>query len=277
MLLIAILVAANLAAFGQSAIQKVDFNNFTYEPGCTAMEEGAKPEKITVKNGEFERSTKVDDYTDHFFFKIFSVTYGDLNGDKQDEAIVLSNCNTGGTGQFTEGYVYTMKGGKPSLVVRIEGGDRADGGLVSANVDDGLLFVESNESSTNSGACCPEFTVTEKFRLAGGKLISAGQGVRKELYPAERVQFAKGASSKTITVKITAYEMKRYVVGAGASQTLTVTVDTAEASARLRGDVETTDTPNSFTAKLPTKGDYTIEISNGADKDKEITFTIRIN
>src|SRR5436309_759417 len=135
-LLIGILALANFAGQGQTTIRNVDFKNFTYQPSCTDMEDGKKLEKITVKNGEFAREKQMEGYVDRFDFRIMAVTFGDLNGDKQDEAIILSNCNTGGTGQFTEGFVYTIKGGKPVLLARVPGGDRADGGLRSLTVED---------------------------------------------------------------------------------------------------------------------------------------------
>src|SRR5580765_1347455 len=115
--------------FAQADIHKVDFKNFTYLPSCTDLDDLKGREKITVKNGDFSRSKEADGYTDHFEFTIFAVTYGDVNADGKDEAIVLSVCNTGGTGQYTEGFVYTIKAGMPSLLARIPGGDRADGGL----------------------------------------------------------------------------------------------------------------------------------------------------
>ena len=98
-----IFVLADLAIHAQTGIHKIDFKNFTYQPSCTDMEDGKNMEKITVKDGEFTRDKDKDGNEDHFDFSIVAVSYGDLNGDKQDEALILSNCNTGGTGQFTEG------------------------------------------------------------------------------------------------------------------------------------------------------------------------------
>src|SRR5438132_7304502 len=123
------------------------------------MEDGKKLKNITLKKGEFARSKEMDGYTDHFYFEIRGIEYGDLTGDGKDEAIILTNCNTGGTGQFTEGLIYSMKAGKPALLMRIPGGDRADGGLVKLWAENGVLFVKANDADANSGACCPEYTV----------------------------------------------------------------------------------------------------------------------
>lgn len=113
------------------AIRKIDFKNFTYEPFCA----GDETTKVTVKNGEYSKETKEEDYTDRFYFNVFDVSYGDVDADNKEEAIILTNCNTGGTGQFTEGLVYTLKAGKAALLTRFEGGDRAYGGLRSAKVE----------------------------------------------------------------------------------------------------------------------------------------------
>ena len=99
-------------ARAQADIRGVDFKNFLYQPSCTDMEDGKKPENIKVKNGEFERSKEMEGYTDRFYFEVRGIEYGDLTGDGKDEALILTNCNTGGTGQFTEGLIYTMKAGK---------------------------------------------------------------------------------------------------------------------------------------------------------------------
>lgn len=271
-LLAGICLLAALAAQAQTDIHQVDFKNFTYTPFCA----GEVAEKITVKNGEFAREKEMDGYTDRMDFTIRSVTYGDLNVDKKDEAIVLSICNTGGTGQFSEGFVFTMKTGKPSLWMRIPGGDRADGGLRTAAVENGLLVVEANDASENSGACCPEFAVTTKYRLAGSKMTEIGIPIRHELFPKERISFAKGMSGKTFKVKIAADYLKRFTVGARAGQTLTVSVSSGAASLRMLGDAEVAEATNGFTAKLPKSGDYTFEVGNYNDKAIEITVTVKI-
>jgi len=277
LILIGIVTLANIAAYSQADIHSVDFKNFTYQPSCTDMEDGKNMEKITVKDGSFVREKQEKDYVDRFYFDVTKVTYGDLTGDKQDEALILSNCNTGGTGQFTEGFIYTMKAGKPTLLARVPGGDRADGGLQSLAAENGKLVVVAYDPSENSGACCPEFTLTSTYSVNGDKLTEVGKGVRRELYPKERISFAKGTSEKTFTVKISPEDRKRYTVGARAGQTLTVSVSTKDVYLSLMGDTEAKEgAPNSITAKLPKNDDYTFEIGNDGDKEVEVTITVKI-
>jgi hypothetical protein len=218
----------------------------------------------------------MDGYVDRFYFNVFDIAYGDVTGDRQDEAIVLTVCNTGGTGNFSEGFVYAMKGRQPDLIAHIPGGDRADGGLRSTRVENGLLVVDINEPGPEGGACCPQIIVTTRYKVAGGRIVQSGKETRRDIYPKERVTFAKGTSGKTFRITIPAGEGKRFVVGARAGQTLTVSVDTDKASLRLLEDAEPTYGINNFLVKLPSNGDYTVEVQNNSDADLAVVLNIKI-
>lgn len=92
----------------------------------------------------------------------------------------MTSCNTGGTGQFTEGFVYTIKTGKPTLLARIAGGDRAEGGLRMAKVTDGFLFIDRNRDE-GKGLCCPEFAELVKYKWKRNKLVQIGKPVRHRI------------------------------------------------------------------------------------------------
>ena len=261
-------------ATAQTDITKVDFKNFTYPAFCA----GEKPENVTVKDGEFSKETQEDGYVDRFYFDVRDVAFGDLTGDGKPEAAVITNCNTGGTGQFTEGYIYSISAGKPKIVARIPGGDRAYGGLRAVNIENGLLIVESNEVGEMGGACCPEFVITTRYRVAGGKIAASGAPMKRPLVPTTRVTFARGTSGKTYNdVMIPAGERIKYKVGARAAQKLAVSVSSDSASLRLIEDATVTEGINNFLAILPSNGDYTIEIENTSAADISITVNIKIN
>jgi hypothetical protein len=274
-LVIAILVFGFIPACAQNDIRAIDFNNFTYEPECTG-EEG-KQEKITVKNSEFSSEKKMEDYIDRFYFKVFHIAYGELTGDKAEEAIVLTTCNTGGTGYFTEGFVFSMKGEAPVLLTRIPGGDRADGGLRDAKIDGGLLSIEFSDPENNAGACCAEWAVTQKLKLVKGKLTEVGQPVKRELFPRQPVQFARGESGTTLTLDLLPDSGARLVLGARAGQTLTVTMNTDKADAYL---MDSDGTPegvgNGFRVKLTKSGDQVVQIRNNAEGPLTVIVTIKI-
>lgn len=259
----------------EDEIRKVDFKNFTYEPVCAGVDD--KAEKVRVKDGEFKEEKEMDGYTERFYFNVFDVSYGDLTGDNQAEAILLTVCNTGGTGNFSEGFVYTMKGGKPALLTRIEGGDRAYGGLREARVKDNTLIVERNDVGELGGACCPEFSITSNYKLSGNQLRLIGKESRRELYPSKRVSFARGKSSDTQTVTIPANEFQRFVISANKGQTMTVRVNSKKATVDLRsGDAETTESPGFMRAVLKEKGDYIFQVWNNGEGDAEFTVTVEI-
>jgi hypothetical protein len=270
--LISVFVLLSFNVFSQSDIRAVDFRNFEYEPYCV----GEMAERITVTDGEFYEEKEEDGFVDRFFFRIFEIVYGDLTGDKRDEAIILSVCNTGGTGDFSEGFVYGISGGKPKLLVRIPGGDRAYGGLRTARVEGGVLVVESNDVGELGGACCPEFVVTSKYRLVRGQLARFGIPVRREMFPVERVVVARGTTGKTFRTTLPPDEGKRFVVRARAGQELVVSIDTDQAALRLLEDTPISFGINNFLARLSKNGDHTIEIQNNSGRRLTVEMNIRI-
>lgn len=271
-LIFGILILFVSGVSAQSDIRKVDFKNFTYPIMCI----GQKPRNVTVKNGEFSEEKQEDGYTDRFYFNVFDVAYGDLTGDQVDEAIILGSCNTGGTGNFSEGFIYSMKTDKPSLIGRIPGGDRAYGGLRETRTEAGKLVVESNDPGPSGAACCPQRILTNQYRLTGGKLVKVGKEMSRDLYPTERIKFAAGTSGKTFTVDIPRQEGKRYIVGARAGQTLSVSVNTEQASIRLLDEADAKFGVNNFLVKLPRSGDYTIEVQNNADGPLSVQVNVKI-
>ena len=261
------------SAEAQNEIRKVDFKNFTYEPYCV----GEDKQKITVKNGEY--SLDKGDY-DRMYFTVTDVTYGDANGDQIEDAMVLTVCNTGGTGQFSEGFIYGIKDGKPELLSRIEGGDRADGGLRSAKVENGLLVVERNGAGETGGACCPEFVVTSKYKLEGKTLKQIGGDVTRDLYPPQRVKFEKGAVQTTLNVKLTNDEdIKRFVIGAQEFQLLSVESSSKDVSITLiKGNADIIeDGKNLLQATLKETGDFVVQVQKLGEKNvnTSIKFDIR--
>lgn len=258
----------------QSDIRKVDFKNFTFEPNCI----GEQPEKVTVKDGEFFKETEEDGYTDRFFFGVDVDGYGDIDGDGKDEAVISSICNTGGTGQFSEGFIYTIKNNKPFLLSRIEGGDRAFGGILEISIDNGIVTVDRNDAGEEGGACCAEFAVKTKYKWNGKKMVEFGKAERRELYPATRITFGKGLSSGSVKAMFGAGEMKRFVVSANKGQIMTVNVTPGTNTAvNLRfGDAETTEDTGFLKAGLNEKGDYTFEVYNNGEAEREFTVKVTI-
>lgn len=254
-------------------IRKIDFKNFTYNPFCA----GEEPQNVTVKNGEIDEEKKDGEFTERFSFSVFSINYGDINNDGNEDAVILSNCNTGGSGQFTEGFIYELKNEKPSLLTRIPGGDRAFGGLVEAKIEKGLLMLESYDAGEDGAACCPEFSVITRYKMADGKLVETGKSERKELYPAQKVSFPKGSSSTTIKAKFTKTDdRQRFTLGAKEGQILRVTSPEKIFVELHKGDAEVKEGEGDFTATLNESGDFVIEVQFFTETEKEVSVTIEI-
>lgn len=267
-----LLFAATVHA--QDDIRKVDFKNFTYVLGDLS---GENKMKVTVKNGEFFRNKE----DDKLYFSVRSVEYGDINGDDKDEAFVITIYNSGGTGNFTDGFVFTLKNGKPVVLTGFEGGDRAEGGLVSAKVSNGILIVERYSPGEFGGACCPQVIETSRYKWNGKQLAQVGKTESRELYPATRISFKKGSSMSVFDVSIPKGEIKRFVVGARNGQTLRVSSDAKPAKnifyRLVRGDGEEKEIANGMSVKLNKNGDYVFELSNNTEEDLSVSVSVEIN
>ena len=261
-----VLVGWEVPTWAQSsnAIRRVDWHNFTYQPHCLG---GA--EQIQVKNGEYSRGRGDDPTTDRVYFRVQEITYGDLTGDKVDEAVVITVCNTGGTGQFTDGVVFGMYHGRPIPLLSLGMGDRAHGGIASVQITKGLLQV-GRFGTDNGGACCPEYIETTTYRLESSLLVEVGQPTRKVIAPeqpastARRVQFARGRTSTVLTGSTAGNE--EYILGARAGQTMLVHVTSKSRNAVMQvlapdGTSLTSDTTSyNWSGKLPQDGDYRIVV-----------------
>jgi hypothetical protein len=83
------------------------------------------------------------------------IVYGDVTGDKQEEAIIEMSILTGGTAQPNIVYVYTLQKNRPQLLWHFSTGDRADGGFRNAYAENGCLVVELSNPIGKRGDCCP--------------------------------------------------------------------------------------------------------------------------
>ena len=257
----------------QDTIDSVDFKNFTYKPYCASPD----TQTVSVKDGEFSSEKQMDGWVDRFYFAVFDVALGDLDGDGKNEAVVLTTCNTGGTGNFSEGFIYKANAGKPLLIARIPGGDRAYGGLRSANIENGQLIIKSNEAGEEGGACCPQYVVTTRYRLTGSNLAAMGKPLRHDLFPKERITFARGTSGRSFETTIPPGEGKRFIVNARAGQILRVSTSSNDISLHMLVDSMVTEGVNSFSARLKQNGDHVFLLQNDADHELTVTVNVKIN
>ena len=69
------------------------------------------------------------------------ITYGDVTGDGEEEAIIELYAESGGTEASEDVFIYTMQGAKPALLWKFETGDRAEGGPRRIAAENGELVV----------------------------------------------------------------------------------------------------------------------------------------
>lgn len=157
-------------------IRKLDFRNFRYTPECLRNEDGTR-DNLTTRGGSYERGEEFDKIS----FTVGEVAYGNLSGDAREEAVVLTTCSTGGSGSFTEGFVYSLVDGRPREIGRIESGSKAYGGIVSMRVDQGLIIVERYATDEDGPHCCPRYIDTTQLRWDGGRFEPVGVRTRRAL------------------------------------------------------------------------------------------------
>lgn len=115
--------------------------------------------------------------------------YLDVNGDGQDEAIVVLKIETTGSSIPQLVYVYEWKDDKPELIWNFGTGDRADGGLKDIRLEDGNVVVElygqdrfllgGSETGKVTGdeeqLCCPTFFTRSVYKWNGKSFLMQGK------------------------------------------------------------------------------------------------------
>ena len=264
------------------SVRDVDFLNRAYaETMCT--EEG---KTITVKAGVYERTEE----DDRAYFRVLEVIYGDLTGDGAEEAVVVTICNTGGTGQFSDGFVYTVRSGALVLLATLGVGDRADGGIHDVAIDGGTLTVHRYGTGPEGGACCPQVVESSRFRWNGKELVESGRSEMRTYFaagnvdtaPPHRVRFLRNTSGAVLAGLSTGGDS--YLVGARKNQTLVLRLDTEDATAEVAvlapggerlGSVTGT---GQATLVLPTSGEYTLKVTSRAPQDvAEVSYSLGLD
>jgi hypothetical protein len=268
-----IIFVFNVLALAQVDIRRIDFNNFTYQPYCS----GEEPREITVKNGEFSEEKETEDLVQSSYFKVFAVSYGDLTGDGKDEAFVLSLCNLGSSSYISEGFVYTLRGSKPVLMTRIEGGDRGHGGLRSARIEKGIFVVERYAADGGGDPCCPEFFIAMNYKWNGREFVEVDIPVRREIYPSTPVSLENGKNYTIVNASIKSGKSQRYVINGRGGQNLTVSTDAKTVSMKLaRGDAYVNENEKGFVAVLNDDGSFVIQIDNISGADTQAIVKIEV-
>lgn len=87
----------------------------------------------------------------------------------EDVAITMTY-STGGSGAYSEGYVYTVENEKPVKIAQFEGGDRWSGGLIEAKIINKKLYVDRCQSKPTYDGLLRETTT---YILKGKSLLKS--------------------------------------------------------------------------------------------------------
>ena len=161
----------------ESPIRKIDFANRTY----VGPDDFA--ETFTLKNGEKPFVRGEENGID-----LSNVSYADITGDGQEDAIVEIGVLTGGSANPSLVFIYTLKNGAPKVLWSFIGGDRAEGGLKDIYEQNGKLVVELfgvaklvNNSwratvpkDKERGLCCPTIYTRTVLRWDGKRFATVG-------------------------------------------------------------------------------------------------------
>ncbi len=151
-------------ATASASIRSVDWANRTYQTDAGPL---------TVKDGEVEYVVDPEMPDMPGWFQVGGPSYGDVDGDGVDEALLVTSFNGGGSGTFTQGEVYALRAGasEPIKIGDIPGGDRADGGLDDVRIENGKIFVARNQQGEDDAACCASKLVHEIWSWNGSKFV----------------------------------------------------------------------------------------------------------
>jgi hypothetical protein len=121
---------------------------------------------ITVKDGMYREETP-----SVVELRISEPAFGDLTGDGREDVVLIKYMNFGGSGTFTEAEVYTLRDGRPLLLGRIPGGDRAMGGLDAVSIENEKVIVRRFQMAPGDGACCPSQVRIESWVFVDGAMV----------------------------------------------------------------------------------------------------------
>jgi hypothetical protein len=168
----------------RSSIRQIDFRNFVYPWD----EPDGPPSEWHWMSTSSRTHVRLVDGTHRFWepsdseleremapgLWMTSVTYGDLDGDQEEEAAVALNYSGGGTANWDYLYVYKLEHGVPRLLGRLESGSRADGGLVKTTIENGLLVLDFADAARRVGDCCSEGFIRVRYRWSQGHFVETG-------------------------------------------------------------------------------------------------------
>lgn len=128
---------------------------------------------VTLQNGVYKN--EAERYSVQLINRPGLIQFGDLNGDRREDAAVFLVINTGGSGQFV--YLTTVLdvNGKPNALPPVLLGDRVQPRSVA--IQNGQIAIDMVTQGPNDPLCCPTqavqrvYQIRESLSLVGEKSI----------------------------------------------------------------------------------------------------------
>jgi hypothetical protein len=168
-----------------SLIRSFDFANFTYpiNPGLKVF--GSDRKTFTLRNGKFPETKGA------VGMALSRVSYGDVTGDGNEEAILEFGVDTSGSSAIVYCvYIYSWRNIRPQYLWSFVSGDRADGGLRQVYPENGELVIELYGKGTRIGgklygteevgACCPRSVTRTRYQRGSNRFRRQG---KSEVFP----------------------------------------------------------------------------------------------
>jgi heat shock protein HslJ len=159
---------------GLAELKNMNYSGFVSDTGPVTLTDGRYAGEPYAPGAAARRTVT--------FGRDFRLT-GDLDGDGQDEAVVVLAENTGGSGTFDYLAVVGRRQGKPVNLATVPLGDRVQ--VREARIAGRRLVVDVLRAGPGDAMCCPGELATVAWEMKGGKLAPAASGVApRRLTPA---------------------------------------------------------------------------------------------
>lgn len=165
----------------QPGLRRIDFANYTHRvfdrdadlPPTFQRLTSSAGRWITLKNGKYEVDSPVG--RDWVRVDLRFVSYGDVTGDGQEEALVALRIGSGGTQEWSTLFVYAWDGSHARLIDAFWTGDRANEGLHRVYAEEGRLVTEIYDAATAVGDCCASGILRVRSRWSGRNFVEVGR------------------------------------------------------------------------------------------------------
>lgn len=161
--LLALTWVSGVVAASQAPLTRAHLEAFTYDLGASSSVDGGK---VPLANGKWTDAEGGSTFTLHPTHAI-----GDLNGDRQRDAVAILVEASGGTGSFY--YLFAIISGDGGAVQVGEPEWLGDRTVIERLAIDrkGIISVRYVTHADNDPACCPTMKIEDRYRIENGKLV----------------------------------------------------------------------------------------------------------